>query len=85
MQNFGEINFRQLNFNDDNLLNNMSLLNNSNDLIARNEIIMNLYAKNISDAFNGLSNNINDIVNTLASSHDTKDMRYYSCLLYTSG
>lgn len=78
MQNFGEINFRQLNFNDDNLLNNMSLLNNSNDLIARNEIIMNLYAKNISDAFNGLSNNINDIVNTLASSHDTKDMRYYS-------
>lgn len=78
MQNQGDINFRQLNFNDDNLLNNISLLNNSNDLIARNEIIMNLYAKNIADAFNNLNNNINDIVNTLAYSHNTKDMLYYS-------
>jgi nucleoside-diphosphate-sugar epimerase len=78
MQNFGEINFRQLNFNDDNLLNNISLLNNTNDPIARNEIIMNLYAKNIADGFNNLNNNINDIVNTMASSHDTKDMLYYT-------
>ncbi|MCA9380039.1 NAD(P)-dependent oxidoreductase [Candidatus Dojkabacteria bacterium] len=78
MQNFGEINFRQLNFNDDNLLNNISLLNNTNDPIARNEIIMNLYAKNIADGFNNLNNNINDIVITMASSHDTKDMLYYT-------
>lgn len=78
MHNFGEIDFRQLNFNDDNLLNNLSLLNTDNDSKIRNEIIMNLYAKIIADSFNSLDSNITAIVNIMSASHNKKDMVYYS-------
>lgn len=74
----GEISFQQINFNGDNLLNSISLLTDNDNLKERDEIIMNLYAKNISDKFNHLDSGLLELVEVFKMANTNKEILFYS-------
>lgn len=78
LQTSGEINYQQINFNEDNLLNSINLLSGDNKANQRNEIMMNLLAKGITERFNNLHNSVLEIASVFSESGQNKDMQYYS-------
>lgn len=81
----GEINYQQLNFNDQNLLGNLSLLlgdNVSED--RRNEIIMNLMAIVVEQQINGIKDHTAQFINLMARLFANDDLYIYSTNLKIS-
>ena len=78
LQNGSEVTFQQVNFNKDNLLNNLNLLGDEKDLSQRHSLIMNLFAKAISDRTTNLEDSIFDWATFLSESSSNKDMAIYS-------
>ena len=72
------VDYQQVDFNDDNILNNINLLNSDNKVEERNEIIMNVYAKHVADRFNGLRGIVTELVSVMGSSQTNSDVIYYS-------
>jgi len=74
----GEINFQQINFNEDNLLNSVALLSDSDNGKSRNEVLMNLYAKNITEKFNNLDVRLMELVEVMGLAGENKEMSFFS-------
>lgn len=78
LQTGGEINFQQINFNEDNLLNSVALLSDNDNNKARNEVLMNLYAKNITEKFNNLDTRLMELAEVFGLAGENKEMLFYS-------
>lgn len=74
----GEINFQQINFNEDNLLNSVALLSDNDNQKGRNEVLMNLYAKNLTEKFNNLDTRLMEVTEVLGLADENKEMLFYS-------
>lgn len=73
----GDVEYQQINFSDENLLNGIDLISDTNAQ-ERNVAVMNIYAKTIADRFSSLSANLDDISLIMGNAHDSQEMNYYS-------
>lgn len=78
LQNGSEVTFQQVNFNKDNLLNNINLLVDEKNLNQRHSLIMNLLTKAIAEKFTNLDENIFELAAFISESTQNKDLIFYS-------